>query len=96
MAVVKEGLEVEQVILQEGVHTLERIQEKAAEPVVYLIDRHVIGGFYRVHAARGADENLNAPGMEFAPFDAEFPAYSVIARLAAAAAALELERTAPR
>lgn len=96
MAVVKEGLEVEQVILQEGVHTLERLQEKAAEPVVYMIDRHVIGGFYRVHAARGADENLNAPGMEFAPFDSEFPTYSVIARLAAAAAALELERTAPR
>jgi glutamate--cysteine ligase len=96
MAVVKEGLEVEQVILQEGVHTLERIDEKAAEPVVYMIDRHVIGGFYRVHAARGADENLNAPGMEFAPFGSEFPAYGVVARLALAAAALELERTAPR
>jgi len=67
MAVVKEGLAVTEVILQEGVHTVERIEDKAAEPVVYMIDRYVIGGFYRVHGARAADENLNAPGMHFVP-----------------------------
>ena len=38
-----------------------------AEPVVYMIDRYVVGGFYRVHAGRGIDENLNAPGMHFVP-----------------------------
>jgi glutamate--cysteine ligase len=38
-----------------------------AEPVVYMIDRYVVGGFYRVHATRGIDENLNAPGSSFAP-----------------------------
>ena len=32
-----------------------------------LIDRYVIGGFYRVHTERGRDENLNAPGMHFEP-----------------------------
>jgi glutamate--cysteine ligase len=26
-----------------------------------------VGGFYRVHTARGKDENLNAPGMRFEP-----------------------------
>jgi glutamate--cysteine ligase len=67
MAVVKEGLAVAEVILQEGVHTVERIEEKAAEPVVYMIDQYVIGGFYRVHGARAANENLNAPGMHFVP-----------------------------
>jgi glutamate--cysteine ligase len=67
MAVVKEGLEVSHVIMQEGVHTYERIGEAAAEPVVYMIDRYVVGGFYRVHKERGADENLNAPGMHFEP-----------------------------
>jgi glutamate--cysteine ligase len=67
MAVVKEGLAVTDVILQEGVHTVERIEEKAAEPVVYMLDQFVIGGFYRVHGARAADENLNAPGMHFVP-----------------------------
>ena len=65
-------------------------------------------------AARGKDENLNAPGMHFEPlaFDTacslpdyrcgnpdsppnRFYAYGVVARLALAAAGLELERTAP-
>jgi len=32
-----------------------------------MIDRYVVGGFYRVHAERGRDENLNAPGMHFVP-----------------------------
>jgi glutamate--cysteine ligase len=113
MAVVKEGLAVTDVIIQEGVHTVERIDEKAAEPVVYMLDRFVIGGFYRVHGARAADENLNAPGMHFVPLAFEqscslpdphahcdappnrFYAYGVAARLALAAASLELEKAAP-
>jgi glutamate--cysteine ligase len=67
MAVVKEGLEVSDVIIQEGVHSFEQINESVAEPVVYMIDRYVIGGFYRVHAERGVDENLNSPGAHFVP-----------------------------
>ena len=71
MAVIKEGLEVSQVIIQEGVHSIERVGEGeaqgVAEPVVYMMDRFVVGGFYRVHSGRGRDENLNAPGMHFEP-----------------------------
>jgi glutamate--cysteine ligase len=51
-----------EVIIQEGVLTGERIHDAVAEPVVYMIDRYVVGGFYRIHAERGIDENLNAPG----------------------------------
>jgi len=67
MSVVKEGLAVSQVIIQEGVQTFEEVGGGVAEPVVYMIDRYVVGGFYRVHTARGRDENLNAPGMHFEP-----------------------------
>ena len=67
MAVVKDGLEVTDVIIQEGVHTFERINDSVAEPVVYMIDRYVVGGFYRVHADRDINENLNAPGAHFVP-----------------------------
>ncbi len=67
MAVIKEGMEVSQVIIQEGVYTHERVGEDVAEPVVYMVDRYVVGGFYRVNTARGVDENLNAPGMRFEP-----------------------------
>jgi glutamate--cysteine ligase len=67
MSVSKEGLPVTDVIVQEGVYTFEHINDSVAEPVVYMMDRYVVGGFYRVHAERGADENLNAPGAHFVP-----------------------------
>lgn len=67
MAVIKEGLQVHEVIIQEGVHTFETIEGAVAEPVVYMMDHYVVGGFYRVHTERGRDENLNAPGMHFRP-----------------------------
>jgi glutamate--cysteine ligase len=67
MSVIKDGQEVSEVIIQEGVPTYERMNEAVAEPVVYMMDRYVVGGFYRVHADRGIDENLNAPGAQFVP-----------------------------
>jgi glutamate--cysteine ligase len=67
MALAASGQPVTEVILQEGVMTHERINAAVAEPVVYMMDRYVVGGFYRVHAERGVDENLNAPGSRFVP-----------------------------
>ena len=67
MAVVKEGMQVSDVLIQEGVYTFEDINDAVAEPVIYMIDHFVVGGFYRVHTSRGVDENLNAPGMSFSP-----------------------------
>jgi glutamate--cysteine ligase len=67
MSVIKDGQEVNEVIIQEGVPTYERVNDAVAEPVVYMMDRYVVGGFYRVHAERGIDENLNAPGAAFVP-----------------------------
>jgi glutamate--cysteine ligase len=67
MNVIKDGQTVNDVIIQEGVLTNERINDAVAEPVVYMMDRYVVGGFYRVHAERGVDENLNAPGASFVP-----------------------------
>lgn len=64
---VKDGQVVSNALIQEGVHTYERVNESVAEPVVYMLDRYVVGGFYRVHAERGEDENLNAPGAQFVP-----------------------------
>jgi glutamate--cysteine ligase len=70
----KEGLQVHDVIVQEGVHTFERVENAVAEPVVYMIDRYVVGGFYRVHDSRERDQNLNAPGMHFVPLGFEHTA----------------------
>lgn len=102
----KGGHTVTAAIIQEGVYSFETWgdQQAVAEPVVYMIGRHVIGGFYRVHQGRGADENLNAPGMNFEPLafanscqhsnddnPNRFYTYGVIARLAALAAAREMQ-----
>ncbi|MDE0854977.1 MAG: glutamate--cysteine ligase, partial [Nevskia sp.] len=80
MAATKEGKEVTGAIIQEGVYTFERWGEASsasgaagepagatAEPVVYMIDHYVVGGFYRVHGGRSNQENLNAPGSSFKP-----------------------------
>ena len=107
MAVVKEGLEVTSVIIQEGVPTFESIDDAIAEPVVYMIDRFVVGGFYRVHAARQGREPqcagraVRAARVRVAvhprPHEPagcppnRFYAYGVVARLAQLAAAIEIE-----
>ena len=69
MSKTKEGQSVSRVIIQEGVYTFETwgSDKAVAEPVVYMIDHFVVGGFYRVHTGRGPSENLNAPGMHFEP-----------------------------
>ena len=69
MSSTKEGQAIQQVIIQEGVYTFETwgSDNAVAEPVVYMIDHSVVGGFYRVHTTRGINENLNAPGMRFEP-----------------------------
>ena len=62
-----ETASVRDIILQEGVLTHERMNDAVAEPVVYMMDRYVVGGFYRIHADRGVEENLNGPGASYVP-----------------------------
>ena len=75
MSVIKDGQSLSEVIIQEGVITHERLNDAVAEPVVYMMDRYVVGGFYRIHAGRGMDENLNAPGSSFVPLAFEQSTY---------------------
>ncbi|OGT47110.1 MAG: glutamate--cysteine ligase [Gammaproteobacteria bacterium RIFCSPHIGHO2_12_FULL_41_15] len=113
MSASKGGSSVSKVIIQEGVYSFETVgaEKVVAEPVVYGVGRHVVGGFYRIHEKRGPNENLNAPGMDFVPLAFSKPchipdmnaaenvnrfyAYSVVARLALLAAASELKQVLP-
>ena len=63
----RDGAAPSELIIQEGVPTYERINDAVAEPVVVMIDRYVVGGFYRVHAERAPDENLCSPGSQYVP-----------------------------
>ena len=60
-----------ELVLQEGVPSVETVDQGVADPVVYLIDRYVVGGFYRVHSgvrgAPGTDPTPGAPGTQFLP-----------------------------
>ena len=67
MSTIRDGLAVHDVIVQEGVLTNERMNNAVAEPVVYMMDRYVVGGFYRMHPERDVDENLNSPGSGYVP-----------------------------
>jgi glutamate--cysteine ligase len=76
MSTIKEGQPVHEVIIQEGVYTFENVDGAVAEPVVYMVDQFVVGGFYRVHTDRGIDENLNSPGARYAPLAFETDCHS--------------------
>jgi glutamate--cysteine ligase len=54
-------------VLQEGVHTNERVNDAVAEPVVYLMDRYVVGGFYRVQAQQGGQDRISDAHDNFVP-----------------------------
>ena len=71
MEMAKGHAEVHEVMVQEGVYTSELVEGSNAEPVIYMVDKFVVGGYYRVTAGRGQDENLNVPGSHFVtvPFD---------------------------
>jgi glutamate--cysteine ligase len=72
MGTIKDSQTVSEVVVQEGVHTSERVQQAVAEPVIYLLDGSVVGGFYRTHEKRGIDENLNIAGAKFFPLPFDF------------------------
>lgn len=69
----KEGLGIKRVLIQEGVHSFEKVsidqsaEKFVAEPVIYMVDHFVVGGFYRVHTKKGINESLNSPGASFVP-----------------------------
>lgn len=103
MAVVKNQLQVREVIVQEGIPTRFQIDGVIAEPAIYLFGRELMGGFLRKNPTRGRGDNLNSKGMVFqklclsdlrngADRDMELEmVYGTIAQLSAAAMGAELK-----
>lgn len=105
MQVIKEGARVSDVIIQEGIPTIDAVDNAPAEPLIYLIDGVPIGGMYRVNGQRDNLGNLNAAGMRFTGMcdeienesgiwkkvqKCDFRAYGIIAAIAAIAAGREI------
>jgi glutamate--cysteine ligase len=96
MNVIKEGVENHEVVVQEGIPTIDNYQGKPAEPMVYLVNSNPVGCTLRINSNQDVFGNLNSSGMEFVSFDAiesetenSCPVQSLIARLASLAAARE-------
>ncbi|QXL84143.1 glutamate--cysteine ligase [Comamonas sp. NLF-1-9] len=54
-------------LVQEGVLTQERVHEAVAEPVVYTMDRYVVGGVYRMHLGESVGPAGRARGASYVP-----------------------------
>ncbi len=103
MNMLKGSVQNTSVLIQEGVKTCDKINHEIAEPMIYLINGQVVGNLFRVNNSRDDKTNLNSAGATF--FDLtelsddqiELGAkkseivkiYSLIARIAALAAAVE-------
>jgi glutamate--cysteine ligase len=103
MDVGKNSIKFTSLLIQEGVETIIKYDDMAAEITIYLIDGKSMGGFMRVNGEKDTLGNLNSRGMIFRklcmsdlfgpPEDhkAKEAVYSVIARLATIAAAYEIK-----
>ncbi len=65
MNTIKEGTQNTEVIIQEGIPTIDVVEGAPAEAMVYLVDGVPVGGAYRINSERDANSNLNAAGMRF-------------------------------
>jgi glutamate--cysteine ligase len=107
MRVTKSGKPVRDVVIQEGIPTsIKDTNNVVGEPVVYLVEAKVAGGFLRLNREKTEFDNLNTRGMEFVciSFGREgacerkecegfFPAaYQVVSRVASIAAGYEIEK----
>jgi len=103
MNMLKGSVQTQSVMIQEGIKTIDRIDGKIAEPMIYMIGGEVVGNLFRVNEARDEKISLNATGASF--FDLKdleenrltlgleknkiSEVYSIIARLAALASSIE-------
>lgn len=95
MDVIKGGAQNTEVIIQEGVPTIDKVGDNIAEPMIYLVGGEPVGCIYRTNSLKSQYDNLNASGMGFSSICTESKdkelcgALGLIAKLAAYSAAWE-------
>lgn len=65
LSATKGGAESTDYLIQEGVPTADFYSGYPIEPVIYVVGRRDVGGFFRIHPEKSGLESLNAPGMDF-------------------------------
>jgi len=102
MNIGKNKIKFTSVIIQEGVDSMIKYDEMAAEVAIYLVGGKAVGGFVRANSKKDAQANLNSSGMVFQKyciseirqnndFQTKEAVYTVIARLSTMAGAMEIK-----
>jgi len=92
-----------QVIIQEGIATQDLINNKTAEPLIYMINGEVTANLFRLNQKKDNYDNLNSSGAEFIDLqDANpelvsigecntLPTYELLAKLGSLASSIEVK-----
>ena len=90
----KNGLLLDDLIIQEGVPSKYQMTNSVAEPCLYFIGAEYAGGFLRQNTQKSERENLNSTGMSFTSFeeDEHLNLYMCLAHLALLAVVKEREQ----
>ena len=95
MNIIKQNTLNAEILIQEGVPTLDNYNNHSAEPFIYLINGQPIGSILRINSNKDHLSNLNSVGAKFVAIDddinyqSKIPVYNLIAKLAALAATIE-------
>lgn len=103
MNIGKNKIKFTSVVLQEGVESIMKYDNMAAEVAIYLVGGKPVGGFVRANSQKDSQANLNSRGMVFRKyciseikenndFQSKEAVYAVISRLSTMAGALEIQK----
>ena len=69
MKAVKGNVKKNEILIQEGIPTVVKdMENKSAEPVIYMIGSKLVGGFLRTHKKKNNKMSLNSPGSVYKRF----------------------------
>ena len=97
MNVIKSNTQNAEILVQEGIVTLESYKGSSCEPFVYLVNGNPVGTILRVNENKDNFSNLNSQGAQFfaadnlEEFEGKLEAYGLVARLAALASSFEVK-----
>ena len=95
MNTIKSNTPNAEILIQEGIETIDTHNGAPCEPFIYIVNGNPVGTILRVNSAKDTQSNLNSTGAEFvsaddiSEFNDKFPIYSIVAKLAALAAKSE-------
>jgi len=92
MNVIKGGAINTEVLIQEGIRSIDKTEGAVSEIMSYMIGATTIELISRLHPDNDEKSSLNSPGMKFRKFDSDIaPCFELISKIANTALALEYE-----